>query len=163
MMKLRFVQSSWKLKGPGGTRVILSRTAVYALKAVMYLAETERGTPIRVDEMARELDVPRNYLSKILHALARAGLLGSTRGPKGGFQLLARPEELFLSEIVTHFDEVGSGPGCLLGRTECSDETPCAAHLRWKGVSMAVKGFFQETTVADLSHHGPSVKSAILG
>lgn len=143
--------------------MILSQTAVYALKAVMYLAEAERGTPIRVDEMARELGVPRNYLSKILHALARAGLLGSTRGPKGGFELLAKPEELPLSEIVTQFDEIGSGPGCLLKRTECSDKNPCAAHLRWKGVSMAVKGFFQETTVADLSHHGPSIKSAILG
>ena len=143
--------------------MILSQTAVYALKAVMYLAETERGMPIRVDEMAKQLDVPRNYLSKILHALARAGLLGSTRGPKGGFQLVAKPEELYLSEIVGHFDEVGSGPGCLLGREQCSDETPCAAHLRWKGVSLAVKGFFGETTVADLSHHGSSTTSAILG
>ena len=129
----------------------------------MYLANAERGTPIRVDEMARELDVPRNYLSKILHALARAGLLGSTRGPKGGFQLLAKPDELRLSEVVTHFDEVGSGPGCLLKRTECSDNDPCAAHLQWKSVSMAVNGFFHETTVADLTHHGPGVKSAILG
>lgn len=143
--------------------MILSQTAVYALKAVMYLAEVDRGTPVRVDEMARELDVPRNYLSKILHALTRAGLLGSTRGPKGGFELMTRPEELHLSEVVTHFDEVGSGPGCLLGRDECSDDNPCAAHLRWKGVSMEVKRFFQETTVADLSHHGQSVKSAILG
>jgi len=143
--------------------VILSQTAVYALKAVMYLAEADRGTPVRVDEMARELDVPRNYLSKILHALARAGLLGSTRGPKGGFQLVAKPEDLPLSEIITHFDEVGSGPGCLLGRSECSDKNPCAAHVRWKDVSLLVKGFFANTTVADLSHHGPSVKSAILG
>ena len=87
--------------------MILSQTAVYALKAVMYLAEVERGVPIRVDQMAKELDVPRNYLSKILHALARTGLLGSTRGPKGGFQLVAKPDELYLSEIVGHFDEVG--------------------------------------------------------
>lgn len=163
MMNIRFVHSTLKLKGRSSTQVILSQTAVYGLKAVMYLAEAERGTPIRVDEMARELDVPRNYLSKILHALARAGLLGSTRGPKGGFELLARPEELRLSEVLTHFDEVGSGPGCLLGRAECSDKNPCAAHQRWKGVSMAVWEFFRETTVADLSHHGSSVKSAILG
>ena len=143
--------------------MILSQTAVYALKAVMYLAEVERGVPVRVDQMAKELDVPRNYLSKILHALARAGLLASTRGPKGGFQLVAKPEDLYLSEVVSHFDDVGSGPGCLLGREQCSDENPCAAHLRWKDVSLAVKGFFGETTVADLSHHGSSAKSAIRG
>ncbi len=134
--------------------MILSQTTVYALKAVMYLAAADPGESIRVDDMANKLDVPRNYLSKILHSLARSNILDSTRGPKGGFRLVARPEDLPLEDIVSQFQEVSERPQCFLGREECSDSTPCAAHDHWKGASTAMHRFFKETTVADLSHHG---------
>jgi Rrf2 family protein len=55
---------------------MLSRTAEYALRAVLFLAD--RGEPTNVDLIAQRLDVPRNYLSKILHRLARDGVLSST-------------------------------------------------------------------------------------
>ena len=51
--------------------MILSQTAVYALKAVLFLAEAKGQELARVDDIAQALDVPRNYLSKILHVLAR--------------------------------------------------------------------------------------------
>lgn len=132
--------------------MILSQTAVYALKAVLHLAERGGDGPVRVDDIAAELDVPRNYLSKILHALARAKLLDSTRGPRGGFELVAIPEETPLEQVVELFDGFVGGPTCLLGRAECSDRDPCAAHDRWKETAAAVRKFFRETTLADLSH-----------
>ena len=60
---------------------MLSRTAEYALRAVLFLAD--RGEPTNVELIAERLDVPRNYLSKILHRLAREGVLSSTRGQGG--------------------------------------------------------------------------------
>jgi Rrf2 family transcriptional regulator, iron-sulfur cluster assembly transcription factor len=129
---------------------MLSQTAVYALKAALYLAEKDPGDPVPVDDIARGLDVPRNYLSKILHVLARSGLLISTRGPGGGFQLSRSPEGVTLNDVIEHFDDVGTH-GCLLGRPECKDDDPCLAHKHWKGISDAVKTFFQETSIADLA------------
>ncbi len=64
-----------------------------------------------------------------------------------------------LSEVVEHFDDVPGAAGCLLGRDECSDADPCAAHERWKDVSMAVGRFFSETSVADLSPGGSLVEA----
>lgn len=130
--------------------MILSQTAVYALKATLHLAESAPSTLARVDDIAQALDVPRNYLSKILHALARAGILSSTRGPHGGFTLRVPASKLTLERVVKPFDEVVGGSGCLLGRAKCSDRNPCAAHARWKDVSSAVRAFFHETTVQDL-------------
>jgi len=130
--------------------VILSQTAVYALKAALHLAEINDDEPVRVDDIARELGVPRNYLSKILHVLARAGLLQSTRGPGGGFRLARSPEDMMLSDFVDHFDDVAGEPHCLLGRAKCSDDDPCAAHAGWKHVATAVNSFFRETSLADL-------------
>lgn len=133
--------------------MILSQTAVYALKAVLHLAEADEH-PVRVDDVAKALDVPRNYLSKILHALARSGILDSTRGPGGGFELARSAGEIRLAEVIDPFDEVSSASGCLLGRAECSDYDPCAAHAGWKDVSRALTAFFNESTVGDLSRHG---------
>jgi Rrf2 family protein len=131
--------------------MILSQTAVYALKAVLLLADSEEDQPVRVDDIANALGVPRNYLSKIMHVLAREGVLTSTRGPHGGFRLTRQPSEVRLEEVIRHFDEIASGSACLLGRERCSDENPCAAHHRWKSVSAAVWAFLRETTLEELA------------
>ncbi|RMH18750.1 MAG: Rrf2 family transcriptional regulator [Gemmatimonadetes bacterium] len=130
---------------------MLSQTAVYALRAVLYLSERGAEEPVRVDDIARDLDVPRNYLSKILHALARDGVLASLRGPRGGFSLAVPAARLPLARVVEVFDDLGDERRCLLGRPVCSDHTPCAAHARWKSIATQVRAFFSETTVADLS------------
>jgi Rrf2 family protein len=130
--------------------VILSQTAVYALRAVIHLAESDGEDLVRVDDMAEALDVPRNYLSKILHTLARSGVLRSTRGPGGGFRLAIPAHELRLLDVVSNFDDMDDRRTCLLGRPQCSDTDPCAVHARWQDAAREVRSFFLETTVADL-------------
>ena len=131
--------------------VFLSQTAEYALQATLFLSEVEEDRPYRVDEIAGSLDVPRNYLSKILHALTRAGVLTSLRGPRGGFQLAIPAEELPLQEVVRHFYQLTGKRRCLLGRAVCGEGEGCAAHARWEGVALMVEAFFEGTTIAHLS------------
>ncbi|HEX9709384.1 MAG TPA: Rrf2 family transcriptional regulator [Candidatus Thermoplasmatota archaeon] len=133
---------------------MLSQTAEYALRAVLYLAEKAGDGPVRVEDVAEALSVPRNYLSKILHVLARGGILASTRGPHGGFELAVPANRLVLADVVGAFDELEGRGTCLLGRTSCSDRAPCAAHHRWKEVSDTVRSFFRHTTVAELFEQG---------
>ena len=142
--------------------MLLSRTGEYALRAVLYLAQRIDQGPTRVDDIARSLSVPRNYLSKILHELGRAGVLTSSRGPRGGF-VLARPSnELTLEEIVGHFDPVDDRVRCVLGREGgCSEDDPCAAHARWSELSRSVVSFFRETTVAELLAHPVRAEAAM--
>ena len=129
---------------------MLSHTAEYALRAVLYLAERGKAGPVQVGVIAQALRIPRNYLSKILHLLARHGVLDSTRGKLGGFRLAAPPERLYLVQVVSPFWRLGETRHCLLGRPQCSDQTACAAHARWKDVAERLATFFRETTVAEL-------------
>jgi Rrf2 family protein len=129
---------------------VLSTTAEYALKAVIHIAEHAGHEPIRVERIADELGEPRNYLSKILHTLAKAGILASTRGPRGGFQLARAPEALTLYDVVRVFDPLEARRSCLLGRPRCSDVNPCPVHHRWKSVSEQASAFFRETTIAEV-------------
>lgn len=127
----------------------ISGTTQYAIRAVVYVAERGAHEPVRVDAIAAALNVPRNYLSKTLHALARAGVLRSGRGPRGGFQLAVPPESLSLAAVAAPFDDLAVRQ-CLLGRGACGWRNPCSAHPRWEEVSSALQDFFQRTTVADL-------------
>lgn len=139
--------------------MILSQTAVYALKAALHLAEAPGPEPTRVDDIAAALDVPRNYLSKILHVLAREGLLESTRGPRGGFVMAVRPQDVRLADVIRHFDDITESSGCLLGREKCSDANPCVAHAGWRDVSRAVRSFLEETTLEDFTKSSATLGS----
>lgn len=131
--------------------MILSQTAVYALRATLCLAERGPRGRLRVDDIAGRLNVPRNYLSKILHGLARDGVLTSNRGPGGGFELARPADEITLEQVVQRFDGLPAESGCLLGRSECSDRDPCAAHVHWKEVGAVVNAFFRETSIEELA------------
>lgn len=140
---------------------MLSQTTEYALAAAVHLAGHGAQGPLRVDDIAQELDVPRNYLSKILHSLARVGVLTSTRGPGGGFELARHANEIRLSELVRPFEPalMSADGDCLLGRERCRDDDPCAAHARWKDVRTAINAFFSDTTLGDLVETKPAERS----
>lgn len=133
---------------------MLSQTAEYALRTVLFIAGHADDGPARAEEMAAALRIPRNYLSKTLHRLAQAGVLTSTRGRGGGFLLARKPEEVSLLAVVGLFDQIEPRRQCLLGRPVCSDQHACEAHGQWKDVSERVARFFSETSVADLLGSG---------
>ena len=129
---------------------MLSDTAEYALRAVLYIAQHDVDGPVRAKVVADSLDVPRNYLSKTLHRLAREGILTSTRGGTGGFRLAHDPAELRLVSIVAPFEEIDPARTCILGRPECSEGDPCRAHKAWREITDRKSAFLRGTTVADL-------------
>jgi Rrf2 family iron-sulfur cluster assembly transcriptional regulator len=131
--------------------MLLSKTSRYALQAAAFLAERwdDEGS-VTVGEIAEELGVPRNYLSKTLHQLARQGLLVSERGPNGGFRLAAAPATISLASVLEPVEPALSERHGFLGRATCSDDDPCAAHARWKQLSGDLHDFLGDTSLADL-------------
>jgi Rrf2 family protein len=131
---------------------MFSDTAEYALRAVVYLAQHHGSGPRPAAEIAERLQVPANYLSKILHALARAEVVQSSRGKRGGFELSRRPRDITLLSVVSVFDSIDARRQCLLGREECSDARACPVHARWGKLGEEVARFVRETTFADLKN-----------
>ena len=129
---------------------MLSLTAEYALRAVLYIADQSAQGSVRVEPMADAMALPRNYLAKTLNLLARRGILSSQRGPGGGFRLARSPESMTLASVVEGFDPEPTRRGCLLGRPQCDEAMPCPAHWRWQSAAEQIAAFFRETTVADL-------------
>jgi len=105
---------------------------------------------VAATEVSAALQIPPNYLGKILHVLAHANVLSSSRGKHGGFGLAVPPQEISILSVVSLFDRIDGEPTCFLGRARCTEDEPCAAHKRWKSASEQILAFFRETTVSDL-------------
>ncbi|HSJ15822.1 MAG TPA: Rrf2 family transcriptional regulator [Longimicrobiales bacterium] len=129
---------------------ILSHSADYALRAVLYLAARDHEGLVPANEIAEELKVPQRYLGKVLNTLAHAGTLQSTRGPRGGFRLTRPADELTLAEVIAPFDAIGQPLQCLLHHRTCSEPEPCAAHYEWQNVGAGMREFFNRMTVGGL-------------
>ena len=104
-----------------------------------------------VAEVADAVHAPRNYLSKILSQLSKAGFLDSTRGPSGGFRLAPGSTRKSLSVIVALL-ESSEPHRCLLGYGVCGQSPQCTVHERWAPVANATAEFFAHTTIDDLLH-----------
>ncbi|MDA8384561.1 MAG: Rrf2 family transcriptional regulator, partial [Betaproteobacteria bacterium] len=67
--------------------MLFSRTSQYAAQALIYLATQRRDRFVLTREIAAHLDIPSDYLGKIMGTMSRASLLTSVRGRKGGYAL----------------------------------------------------------------------------
>ncbi|MFQ5608581.1 MAG: RrF2 family transcriptional regulator [Candidatus Zixiibacteriota bacterium] len=113
--------------------MIFSPTCQYALRALIYLATHEKAGPVLGRTIAESETIPRQFLSKILHSLRNSGLVTSTMGPGGGYELARPARSIAVREVVAAID----GPltldeTCVLGLDECSDKNSCALHDQWK-------------------------------
>ncbi len=84
--------------------------------------------------------------------MARAGLVQSQKGRRGGFRLARAPESISLLDVIRCIESRERWSGCLLGREECTQGIePCAVHARWSELREAYRQLLQETTIADLT------------
>jgi Rrf2 family transcriptional regulator, iron-sulfur cluster assembly transcription factor len=131
--------------------MIYSRSAEYAIRAFVYLADMSEGKYVMVKHIAEQTDIPTHFLAKILQQMARKGFLKSSKGPTGGFTMRMKPEDVSLLKIVEAMDGLNDYQRCPGGMTECSDEAPCGMHESWKGLRSYILDYLGKTTIADLS------------
>ena len=131
--------------------MIYSDTVRYALMALSYLA-TNRGRLVKADEIAKNQNIPKPFLSKILHELSRRDILTSVKGPKGGFTLKVDPSKLTMWDVVVLLGEENKFNACVLMPDKCEEyETnPCSIHHRWEKLKKKIVEFLKETTIEDL-------------
>lgn len=117
------------------------------------------GEAVQAGRLATFYDLPPAYLNKQLQALVRAGILTSVSGPRGGFRLARRLEDITVLDVVVAVEGraaafdcaqiLRNGPGgdpATDYRTSCLiSQTMTKADLAWRNVLAA-------ETLADLRH-----------
>ena len=125
---------------------MLNQTAIYAIRAMGFLAQQDTKEPVLSSTIASEMKIPRNFLSKILNRLAQAGLILATRGRGGGVKLSRPKSDIFLYEVVNLFMKVDDYKRCLLGMNNC--DSSCGLHHRWRIIAKQFEKMLNETTIA---------------
>jgi Rrf2 family protein len=101
------------------------------------------------DQVAKVTMVPAAYLSKVLQSLARAGIVRSQRGVKGGFQLARTPQEISILDVINAVDPIRRIQSCPLDLPS-HGELLCALHQRLDAALMSVEDSFRKTSLADI-------------
>ena len=133
----------------GTARTPLSRTSVYALRAMVHLARNTNGTRVRARDLAVETSVPRPYLSKILARMVAAGVLTSEKGHGGGFALAREPDRIRFSEILSAVEPDLVEDECAFGWESCDEENPCPLHPAWSQLKEAISEWASRQTLAE--------------
>ena len=110
-----------------------------------FLAKQDPDKRILSSTIAAEMNIPRNFLSKILNRLAQAGLIETTRGRSGGVALSRPATDILLYDVVQLFMRVNDFKECFLGMSRCDGS--CGVHLRWRIISEQFEQMLNDTTV----------------
>ena len=79
---------------------MLSQKTRYTIRALQHLADTWRQGPVRLDSIAEAQNIPRKFLTVILSEMVREGLVLSTRGRDGGYELALPPVDIRYGDII---------------------------------------------------------------
>lgn len=126
---------------------MISSTATYALRAVVYLASQSGGFVSR-SEISDATFVPHEYLLKVLNLLDKAEIVESRRGPGGGYRLRKPASDLTSLEVVLAVDSIPRITTCPLGIV--GHKKLCPLHRLLDEAAKRVEAAFAEVRISEL-------------
>ncbi len=130
--------------------VIFSKKCEYGLQAVLYLATKGKDDVVPADDIAKKLNIPKEFVSKILQSLTESGIVYSKKGKSGGFALAKNPQRIRLIDIVTAIDGLDIFNSCVLGFPECTPDHPCPLHEKWGLLRSDAYNMLSDETLEEL-------------
>ena len=127
---------------------MLNQTTTYAVRAMAYLAKHDSEEAVLAKTISQEMDIPRNFLSKIMNRLVREGLVASTRGTGGGFRLACDPKTITLRKVMEPFMDLGAYKNCFLGMRACDGS--CGMHDRWIDIARKIEAMVDYVTIDEV-------------
>ena len=132
---------------------MFSKACEYGIKATVYIVDhTLKNEKVSMKDVAKAIDSPEAYTSKILQQLSRNNIIQSEKGPTGGFSVeKEKIDQLNLSMIVSAIDGDSIYKGCGLGFHHCNENKPCVIHHQYKTIRDDLKTMLENTLLVDLS------------
>lgn len=127
----------------------LSRLADYAVVLLSQMGGDTKAVHNALD-LAERTGLPVPTVSKILATLARAGVLISVRGAKGGYRLATAAERITVADIIAAIDGPIALTQCVDTAGSCNVETLCPTRAGWHKINDAILGALTNVSLADL-------------
>lgn len=129
----------------------LTRQGDYAVRVMVDLAAHSDEAPVPRARIQMRQDVPAAYLAKIVQMLARAGLVRTRAGVRGGVSLAVPPDQVTLRQVI----EAAEGPislnRCVVKPGACARDRFCTVHPVWLRLQALVTRELDAVTIASLT------------
>lgn len=139
----------------GSGAVSFSTKGEYGVRLMVQLARHVGTGPASLAGIAAEEDLPRAYLEQLVVSLREAGLVVSTRGAHGGYELARPPEEITMGQVLRALEGPIAPMICASDdpehATTCDRSARCTVSVLWVRVRDAVTGALDSLTLADLA------------
>jgi len=133
---------------------VLAATTKYALKALFALAERPAGELVPVEQLSEESGVPAAYLSKIMKALVKLGIVRARKGARGGVCLSDSAGALSVFDVCVALKDPIADAQCMLNQGPCNRSSPCRMHHRWQNIVNDTRSFLK-SSIIESSHSSP--------
>ena len=122
----------------------------YATVILATLA-ADRTRLLNASTLAERTRIAAPTVSKLLKQLHRAGLVNSTRGTHGGYQLARDPEQISAASILDALEGPIALTECSAGSGNCGIEHTCSVGRTWQKLSVAIRRSLSEISLAQLA------------
>jgi Rrf2 family protein len=129
----------------------LTRAADYAVRVMIHLIGQGGERRVSLPAVAAATGAPESFLSKVLQALTRAGLLVSQRGQTGGFEVSAQGKKASMRDVIEAVDGPIHLNVCLTSGKACARQSWCPAHPVWVRAQEAMLRVLEEARIEDLA------------
>jgi len=130
--------------------VFFSKKCEHGLQAILFMATKDIECVCPAEEISNKLNIPKEFISKILQSLTESGIVESKKGKSGGFKLAKHPSKIKLIDIVEAIDGLESFNTCVLGFSECSSKNPCPVHDQWGDLRVKAYEMLSSETIDKL-------------
>jgi Rrf2 family cysteine metabolism transcriptional repressor len=131
--------------------VILSTKGRYGLKIMYELALNYGNGPMPLKEVAQRQQLSETYLEQIIAHLKKGGLVTSIRGAQGGYELIRKPEEISVGEIIRTLEGPLAPAECVLDdEPECTKAEYCVTRLIWEKIMESINNVIDSITLNDM-------------
>ena len=134
--------------------MMFSTRAEYGVRVMIQLGRQHGGGPVSLAGVAEAENLPLSYLEQLVARLRRAGLVTSTRGAHGGYELTRRPDEIRMSQVLRALEGPIAPMLCATDDPEhalvCDRSSRCTVNVLWVRVRDAISGALESMTLADL-------------
>lgn len=132
---------------------MFSKTCEYGIRSTIYIAEQSLlDNKVSLKQVAKAIDSPEAFTSKILQQLSRNNVINSEKGPNGGFSMDDNKlNKIKLSTVVSILDGENIYLGCGLGLKKCNENKPCPVHNQFITIRDELKKMLETTTIKSLT------------
>ena len=129
----------------------ITRTGEYGLRGLLFLAKQPTDRLFLVSEVSKAQRIPETYLAKIFQRLSKTGLLRSTRGLNGGFNLGKPAKDITMKQVIEALEGPIALNRCLLRQGVCDEEEGCPLHKVFEEAQEKFLEVLDRTTIEDLA------------